>query len=159
MSGLCDRCNERSSHIVNSIAQLPELAAVAHLGYRQVCGPCYDDLLAEAGDAEEQQDDRRVQPRYRVSIKARVEGNGAHFEAFSEEMIVEEISRSGLRLRTARELEPGAVLKVLIPSHEVEATALVDVVWCESGQRSAGLKLIEPSESWDTLCQKHTPNE
>lgn len=157
MSGLCDRCNERSSHII-SIAHLPELAAVAHLGYRLVCGPCYDDLLAEAGDAEEQRDDRRAQPRYRVSIKALVEGNGAHYEAFSEEMIVEEISRSGLRLRTARELEPGTVLKVLIPSHEIEATALVDVVWSESGQRSAGLKLIEPSESWDALCQKHTPN-
>jgi hypothetical protein len=158
MSGVCERCNERSSHIVN-IAHLPELAAVAHLGYRQVCGPCYDDLVAEAGDAREQEEDRRSQPRYSVSIKARVEGNTAHLEAFSDEMVIEEISRAGLRLRTARELEPGAVLKVIVPAHEFEATALVDVVWTESGERRAGLKLMEPSESWDRLCQQFVGDE
>jgi hypothetical protein len=158
MSGLCDRCNERSSHIVN-IAHLPELIAVAHLGYRQVCSPCYDDLLTEADDAEEQVDDRRAEPRYKVSIMARVEGTTAHFEAFSDEMIVEEISLTGLRLHTARELEPGAVLKVVVPSHEFEATVLVDVVWSEAGQRSVGLKLTEPSETWKALCEQHTPEE
>ena len=156
MSALCDRCNERSSHIVN-IAHLPELRAVEHLGYRQVCSPCYDDLLAEAGDAEEQQqvDDRRVEPRYKVSLKALVEGNTAHFEAFSDEMLVEEISPGGLRLHTARELEPGTVLKLAVPSHDFEATVLVDVVWAEAGIRSVGLKLTEPSDSWQALCDKH----
>ena len=158
MSGLCDRCNERSSHIVN-IAHLPELSAVPHLGYRQVCSPCYDDLLTEADDVEEQVDDRRAEPRYKVSIKARVEGNTAHFEAFSDEMTVEEISRGGLRLHTARELEPGTVLKLVVPSHEFEATVLVDVVWVEAGLRSVGLKLTESSETWRMLCEQHAREE
>ena len=159
MSGLCDRCNERSSHIVN-IAHLPELTAVAHLGYRQVCSPCYDDLLTEADDAEEQQlDDRRAEPRYKVPIKARVEGNTVHFEAFSDEMVVEEISLGGLRLHTVRELEAGTVLKVVVPSHGIEITVLVDVVWSEAGLRSVGLKLTEPSETWKALCEEHTPEE
>src|SRR5262245_49407502 len=103
MSGTCDRCNERSSHLVN-IAQLPELAAVAHLGYRSVCTECYDDLLAEAGEVEEREEDRRAEARVKVSLKARVEGNTAHMDPFSDEMIIEEISPSGLRLHTAREL-------------------------------------------------------
>ena len=158
MSGLCDRCNERSSHIVN-IAHLPELIAVAHLGYRQVCSPCYDDLLTEADEAEEQVDDRRAEPRYKVSIKVRVEGNTAHFEAFSDEMMVEEISPAGLRLHTARELEPGTVLKLIVPSHEFEGIVLVDVVWSEAGQHSVGLKLTEPNETWKALCEQHTPEE
>ena|SRR6185295_5644636 len=158
MSGLCDRCNERSSHIVN-IAHLPELIAVEHLGYRQVCSPCYDDLLTEADDAEEQVDDRRVEPRFKVSLKARVEGNTAHFETFSDELMVEEISPAGLRLHTARELEPGTVLKLVVPSHEFEATVLVDVVWSEAGQRSVGLKLTEPSETWQMLCDQQTPED
>src|ERR1044071_1781253 len=104
MSGLCDRCNERSSHIVN-IAHLPELAAVEPLGYRLVCAPCYDDLLAEANEAKEQDEDRRAESRVKVSIKARVEGNTSHLESFSEEMIIEEISPSGLRLHTGREID------------------------------------------------------
>jgi len=74
MSGLCDRCNEKSSHLVN-ITRLPELAAVAHLGYRQVCAPCYDDLLAEANEVEDGDEDRRAELRATVAIKARVEGN------------------------------------------------------------------------------------
>ncbi|HKP85893.1 MAG TPA: PilZ domain-containing protein [Blastocatellia bacterium] len=150
MSGLCDRCNERTSHIVN-IAHLPELAAVAHLGYRQVCAACYDDLLAEANETEEGDEDRRAESRATVSIKARVEGNTAHLEPFSEEMIIEEISPSGLRLRTAREIEPGTVLKVAVPTYDFDATAIVEAVWREAGQRSVGLKLVEPSEVWERL--------
>src|SRR5215467_4511966 len=38
MTSECDRCSEKSSNIVN-ISHLPELAAVAHLGYRMVCAP------------------------------------------------------------------------------------------------------------------------
>jgi len=158
MSGFCDRCNERSSHIV-SITRLPELAAVAHLGYRQVCAPCYDDLLAEANEAEDRDEDRRAEPRAKVSIKARVEGNTTHLEAFSDEMLIEEISPSGLRLHTVREVDPGALLKVIVPAYEFEATAIVQTVWREMGQRSVGLKLVEAGEGWETLWQQHAPED
>ena len=158
MSGLCDRCNERTSHIVN-ISRLPELAPVAHLGYRQVCAPCYDDLLSEATEAEERGEDRRAESRAKVSIKARVEGNTSHLDAFSDEMIIEEISLSGLRLRTPREIDPGAVLRVSVPSYDFEATAIVQTVWREAGERCVGLKLIEPSEGWQRLWEENEPEE
>jgi len=154
MSGFCDRCNERTSQIVN-ITQLPELASVAHLGYRQVCAPCYDDLLAEANEAKEQDEDRRAEARVKVSLKARVEGNTSHLADFADEMNIEEISPSGLRLHTAHELEPGTLLKVSVPSHDVETTAIVESVWRDGGERFVGLKLIEPSEGWDKLWQQH----
>lgn len=154
MSGFCDRCNERTSHIVN-IAQLPELAAVAHLGYRQVCAPCYDDLVAEASEAEERDEDRRSEPRVKVSLKARVEGNTSHLDAFADEMSIEEISPSGLRLHTGRELDPGAVLKVSVPSYDFETTAIVESVWRDGSEHTIGLKLIEPSEGWEKLWQQH----
>lgn len=155
MSGLCDRCNERTSHIVN-IAHLPELAAVEHLGYRLVCAPCYDDLLAEANEAKEEDEDRRAEARVKVSMKARVEGNTSHLEAFSEEMMVEEISPSGLKLHTARELDPGAVLKISVPSYDFEATAIVEAVWREAGEHRVGLKLVEPSEAWERLWEENS---
>jgi PilZ domain len=158
MSGFCDRCNERTSHLVN-ISRLPELATVAHLGYRQVCSPCYDDLVAEAHEADEQDEDRRFEPRARVSIKARVEGNTSHLVAFSEEMTIEEISPSGLRFHTARELEPGAVVKISVPSHDFDATAIVQAVWRDAGQRSVGLKLVEPSDSWEKLWDQYAPEQ
>lgn len=155
MSGLCDRCNERTSHIVN-IAHLPELAAVEHLGYRMVCAPCYDDLLAEANETEESDEDRRAESRTKVSIKARVEGNTLRLEPFAEEMTIEEISPSGLRLHTARELEPGTVLKVSVPSYDFDVAAIVETVWREAGQRSVGLKLVEPSEGWERLWNENS---
>lgn len=161
MSGICDRCNERTSQIVN-ITQLPEVAGVAHLGYRQVCALCYDDLVAEANeakDSEERDEDRRAEPRVKVSMKARVEGNTAHLAAFADEMSIEEISPSGLRLHTAHDLEPGTLLKVMLPSHDVEATAIVESVWRDGIQHIVGLKLIEPSEGWEKLWQQHAPVE
>ena len=155
MSGLCDRCNERTSYIVN-IARLPELAAVEHLGYRMVCSPCYDDLLAEANETKETDEDRRAEPRVKVNIKAQVEGNTSHLEPFVEEMIIEEISLSGLRLHTARELEPGTVLKVAVPSYDFDVAAIVETVWRESGAHSVGLKLVEPSEGWERLWNENS---
>ena len=151
MSGLCDRCNERTSYIVN-IAHLPELAAVEHLGYRMVCSPCYDDLLSEASETEEAD----AEPRARVNIKAQVEGNTAHLEPFVEEMVIEEISLSGLRLHTARELEPGTVLKVTVPSYGFDVAAIVESAWREDGQRGVGLKLVEPNEGWERLWAKNS---
>jgi PilZ domain len=158
MSAFCDRCNEHTNQILK-IANLPEVAAVAHLGYRQVCAPCYDDLVAEATEIEGQDEDRRAEPRVKVSFKAQVEGNTAHLDPFTEEMDVVEISPSGLRLKTLREIEAGALLKISVPSHDFEAAALVEWVLVEEGQRSAGLKLVEPGEGWEKLWQQHAPSE
>lgn len=155
MSGICDRCNERASQIVN-IAHLPEVASVAHLGYRLVCAACYDDLVTEATESDEKRDeDRRAERRVKVSLKAHVEGNTSHLDAFSDEMNIEEISPSGLRLHTARELEPGALLKVSLPSYDFETTAIVESVWRDGGERSVGLKLVEQSEGWEKVWQNH----
>jgi hypothetical protein len=158
MSGLCDRCNEKTSHLVN-ITRLPELAAMAHLGYRQVCAACYDDLLAEANEVEDGDEDRRAELRATVSIKACVEGNTAHLSPFAEEMTIAEISPSGLRLHTAREVEPGAVLKVTVPSYDFDVTAIVEAIWRDGGERNVGLKLVEPSDSWLQLWDEHAPEE
>jgi PilZ domain len=158
MSGLCDRCNEKTSQIVN-ISRLPELAAIAHLGYRQVCAACYDDLLAEANEVEDADEDRRAEQRAKVSIRVRVEGNTSHLAPFAEEMIIEEISPSGLRLHTAREVEPGAVFKVTVPSYDFDVTAIVEAVWRDGGERNVGLKLVEPNDSWLQLWDEHAPEE
>lgn len=158
MSSFCDRCNEHTNQILK-IANLPEVAAVAHLGYRMVCAPCYDDLVAEATEVKGQDEDRRDEARVKVSLKARVEGNTTHLDAFSEEMNVIEISPSGLKLQTAREIEPGALLKVSVPSYDFEAAALVEWVLADEGQRSVGLKLVEPGEGWEQLWHEHAPDE
>jgi len=158
MSAFCDRCQEHTNQILK-IANLPEVAAVSHLGYREVCAPCYDDLVAEATEVEGQKEDRRDEPRVKVTLKALVEGNTSHLEAFSDEMNVVEISQSGLRLETAREIEPGALLKVSVPSYDFEAAALVEWVLRDEGQGSIGLKLVEPGEGWETLWQEHASKE
>ncbi len=158
MSAFCDRCNEHTNQILK-IANLPEVAAVAHLGYRQVCPPCYDDLVAESIEVKGQDEDRRAETRVKVSLTARVEGNTSHLDAFLEEMNVVEISPSGLRLQTVREIEPGALLKVSVPSYDFEAAALVEWVLPEEGQRIVGLKLVEPGEGWEKLWQDHAPQE
>ena len=158
MSAFCDRCQEHTNQILK-IANLPEVAAVSHLGYREVCAPCYDDLVAEATEIKGQDEDRRAEARVKVALKARVEGNTSHLEAFSDEMNVIEISPSGLRLQTAREIETGALLKVSVPDYDFEAAALVEWVAPDEGQRSVGLKLVEPGEGWETLWQQHATKE
>ena len=158
MSGVCDRCNEKSSQVVN-ITRLPELAAIAHLGYRLVCAPCYDDLLAEANEVKESDEDRRSEERVKVSIKTRVEGNTSHLAPFADDMVIEEISPSGMRLHTAREVEVGAVLKVIVPSFDFDVTAIVEVVWRDGGERAIGLKLVEASEGWQRLWEANAPEE
>jgi hypothetical protein len=158
MSSVCERCNERTSYIMN-IARLPELEPVAHLGYRQVCSACYDDLLAEANEVEELDEDRRQEDRVRVSIKAQVEGNTSTLEAFSEEMLIEEISLAGMRLHTARDIESGAILKVKVMAQDLEVTAIAESIWRDGGQRSVGLKLVEANENWEQLYYDHLPDE
>ena len=43
------------------------------------------------------------------------------------------------------------MLKVTIPSYDFEATAMVEAVWRDGGQRSVGLKLIEPNDGWQRV--------
>jgi PilZ domain-containing protein len=158
MSAFCDRCNEHANQILN-IANLPEVAAVAHLGYRQVCPPCYDDLVAESTEISGEKEDRRAEARVKVALKALVEGNTSHLDTFVDEIDVVEISPAGLRLQTTREIEAGALLKVSVPSYDFEAAALVEWVLPDGGQRTVGLKLVEPGEGWEKLWQEHAPAE
>jgi hypothetical protein len=108
MAGICDRCNEKTSQLIN-IAILPELRPVMHMGYRQVCSDCYDDLLEETKEADREAASG-ADSAIDVSFDARVEGNTSHLEPFSDEVLVEEITPSGLRFATSRELDTGAVL-------------------------------------------------
>lgn len=153
MAGLCDRCNEKSSHLMN-IGTMSEMAAAARLGYRNICTPCYDDLIAEARESDDREEDRRAEPRALVSIKANISGNTAHMDAFSEEIIIEEISPSGLRLRTARDVDVGAVLSVSVPSYDIQTSVIV--VWHDEGERCIGLRVVEPNDGWSRLWAAHS---
>jgi hypothetical protein len=153
MAGICDRCNERTSQLM-SIGPLPEMRAIMHLGYRQVCMDCYDDLLAEAREATERGEDD--DSRFDVSIPARVEGNTKHFEPFSDEMMIEEISRSDLWLRTSRDLDIGSLVKVIVPGYELEFAAIVEVVSKPPDDAGIELKLAEQSDGWDRLYRENS---
>jgi hypothetical protein len=148
MSGFCDRCNERTSQIIN-ITNLPEMAAAIKLGYRQICAACYEDLLAEF-----QVEDQSDEPRAQVRLRAQIEGNTSRFEPFCEEVIIEEISPSGLSLSTRYDLDPGAILKVKVLSYEIETTAIVESVWQDAGRRGVKLNLVESGEDWDRLWRE-----
>jgi hypothetical protein len=154
MAGICDRCSEKSSQLIN-ISIVPELRPIMHLGYRNVCPECYDDLLVEAknaGSLAEGESESAVV----VSIKATVSGNTSHLEAFQDETVVEEITAVGLTFATSRELDSGAILEVAVPSYGLEFTAIVEDVWQEGDQNVVDLKLVEPSEGWDKLWQDYS---
>ena len=93
----------------------------------------------------------------KVSLKARVDGNTTHMDAFSDEILIEEISPSGLRLHTMRDLDPGSIVKILVAG--IDAAAIVESVWRDAGQRAVGLKLVEPSDAWEKLWAQHAPEE
>ncbi|HUK90677.1 MAG TPA: hypothetical protein VLZ81_09785 [Blastocatellia bacterium] len=157
MAGICDRCNERTSQLIN-IAILPELGPVMYMGYRQVCTDCYDDLLAEAkegGGEPGSGADQAVD----VSIDARVEGNTSHLESFAEEVVIEEVTPLGLRFATSRELDTGAVLKIIIPSYGLEFTAITEAVWQDGDQNVVDLNLVEQSEGWDKLWRDYSKDQ
>src|SRR5215813_7119294 len=153
MAGICDRCSEKSSQLIN-ISIVPDLRPIMHLGYRNVCPDCYDDLLLEArdaGPAGESESESVV-----VSINARVSGNTTHLEAFQDDTVVEEITAVGLTFATSRELDSGAILEVAVPSYNLEFTAIVEEVWQEGDQNLVDLKLVEPSDGWDKLWRDYS---
>jgi len=154
MAGICDRCSEKSSQLIN-ISIVPDLRPIMHLGYRHVCPECYDDLLdeaREAGPVAEAESESAVV----VSINAKVSGNTAHLEAFQDDTVVEEITAVGLTFATSRELDSGAILEVAVPSYNLEFTAIVEEVWQEGDQNLVDLKLVEPSDGWDKLWRDYS---
>ena len=153
MAGICDRCSEKSSQLIN-ISIVPDLRPIMHLGYRNVCPDCYDDLLVEAreaGPVAEGESEAVV-----VSINARVSGNTAHLEAFQDETVVEEITAVGLTFATSRDLDSGAILEVAVPSYGLEFTAIVEDIWQEGDQNVVDLKLVEPNDGWDKLWRDYS---
>ncbi|HEY6328106.1 MAG TPA: hypothetical protein VI756_02130 [Blastocatellia bacterium] len=157
MAGICDRCSERTSQLIN-IAILPELGSVMHMGYRQVCTDCYDDLVAEAKEAGGDLPSG-AEWAIDVSIDARVEGNTSHLESFAEEVMIEEITPNGFRFATSRDLDTGAVLKITVPSYGLEFTAIAESVWQDGDQNVIDLKLAEQSEGWDRLWRDYSEGE
>ena len=158
MAGICDRCTEKTSQLIN-IAHLPEMAPVMHLAYRQVCPDCYDDLLAEAKEDAGGENLSEDEPYVEVEIPARVSGNTSHLDAFSDEMTIEEITKSGLLVRTSRDLDPGALLNVVVPSYALEFAAIVDEVSAESDHNLVDLKLVEQSDGWDRLWRDYSSGD
>ena len=158
MAGICDRCNEKTSQLMN-IAILPEMASVIHLGYRNVCMDCYDDLLAEAKEDLTGGGAEGAEPAVGVSIRARVEGNTSHLDPFSDETIIEEITPTGLTFSTNRGLDAGAVLKIGVPSYGLEITAIVEDVFSEDNLNTVDLKLVEQNEGWDKLWSDYSSGQ
>jgi hypothetical protein len=156
MAGICDRCSEKSSQLIN-IAIVAELRPIMHLGYRNVCPDCYDDLMVEAREAGPGADTETE--AVAVSINARIIGNTTHLEPFQDETVVEEITAAGLTFATRRELDTGAILEVAVPSYGLEFTAIVEDVWQEGEENVVDLKLVEPSEGWDKLWRDYSSTD
>src|SRR5262249_4285753 len=98
-----------------------------------------------------------------VAISAQVSGNTSHLDPFSDEMTIEEITKTGLLVRTSRELDAGALLKVVVPSYGLEFAAIVDEISPDSDHNVVDnlvdLKLVEQSEGWDKLWQDYSGGE
>jgi len=157
MHTFCDRCNEAADHPIG-ITDDPELAEIARdLGYRSVCSGCYDDLLAEVAETRELHgdDDRRSEERVPASLPLMLEpadGSGAR-----QEVVTEDVSPSGVRVRGVRSIATGSVVRLSTDGGaDADAIAIVEVVWHEVDGLHAGLRLVETSESWRRLIQQRT---
>jgi PilZ domain-containing protein len=158
MQLFCDRCNEAADHPI-SITSDPELAEIARdLGYRNVCPGCYDDLLIEAGEAREHQaDDRRSEHRVAAQVPLRVSPAGG---GESHTTMTEDISDNGAQIRASTALHAGEVVRLEAAGGNVEAFAIVEVIWADGDALRAGLRLVETSESWQQLvrdCESKQP--
>lgn len=151
MQTYCDRCNEAADHPIGitSVAELADLAR--DLGYRNVCPGCYDDLLIEAAEARQHQtDDRRSERRVASHVPVRIlpASGGDPLETTTED-----ISEGGTQIRTHARLDVGAVVRVETADGSADAMALVEVVWHDGELLRAGLRLVEPSDSWTELVR------
>jgi hypothetical protein len=156
MHTYCDRCNEPADHPID-VKDDPELAdLVRDLGYRSVCGGCYDDLVVEAREAREQQaDDRRAEHRAAAHVPIRLEPSDG---SDPQETVTEDISESGAQIRVASGLEPGTVVRLSTSKRDAVAVAIVEVVWRDGDALRAGLRLVEASESWSEMVREHLAN-
>jgi hypothetical protein len=148
----CDRCNEAVDHPIG-ITQDPELSEIAKdLGYRSVCSGCYDDLVAEVAEMRELHGDgdRRHEPRIAASLRLCLEpadGSGP-----AQEVVTDDVSTSGVRVRGVRAIEPGSVVRISADgSGDADAIAIVELVWQDDDGMHAGLRLVDASESWSRL--------
>jgi hypothetical protein len=151
MHTYCDRCNEPADHPIG-VTDDPELAGLARdLGYRNVCGGCYDDLVVEAREAREQQaDDRRAEHRVSAHLAVRLEPTDG---GPPQETVTEDISESGAQVRVVGGIEAGTVVRVSAAERGADAVAIVEVVWRDGDALRAGLRLVEASESWAELVR------
>ena len=151
MQLFCDRCNEAADHPI-PITSDPELAEIARdLGYRNVCPGCYDDLLIEAGEAREHQaDDRRSEHRVAAQVTIRVSPAGG---GESHTTVTEDISDNGAQIRANAALHAGEVVRLEAAGGNIEAFAIVEVIWHDGDALRAGLRLVEMSESWQQLVR------
>lgn len=156
MQTYCDRCNETVDHPIGITAD-PELKELAlELGYRSVCSGCYDDLLAEAAESRELHGDgdRREEARIPVAISLTLEpidGSGER-----QAVVAEDISHTGVRVRGVRHLDRGSVVRLTTDgTSDVDAVAIVEIVWRDGETMHAGLHLVEESESWTRVVAEH----
>jgi hypothetical protein len=149
MHTFCDRCNEVVDQPIG-ITRDPELAEIARdLGYRSVCSGCYDDLLAEVAEAIELHGsgDGRAEERVlanKALLLELADGSGPR-----QEVLTEDFSASGVRVRGVHAIDPGAVVRLSTSgASDADAVAIVEAVWHEADGLHAGLRLVETSDSW-----------
>jgi len=157
MQGFCDSCEESADHLydLTRLAEFKEV--VRRLNYRKVCQICYDDLYDEIKN-QQTDADRRVEIRYPLRLRCNVEGINREGQKFVEQTFTEDVSASGARITIQQELESGSVLNLQVPELDFEAAVIIELMWRDGGNSSAGLKLAEKNEGWAKLIveQAHT---
>jgi hypothetical protein len=153
MLGLCDSCEENADHLFD-LTRLPEFhGVVKRLNYRKVCQVCYDDLYDDVKNQESQKD-RRSETRYPLKLKLSLSGVDRKGQKFSEESFTTDVSLSGARIGITHQVEPGSVLNVVVPDLGVEATVIIEIMWQDGESKTAGIKLVDVSESWSNMVSK-----
>ncbi len=154
MQGLCDSCEERVDHLID-LTRLQEFRTVVRrMNYRKVCSICYDDLYEEIRQEQAATDERRSETRYWMRLSIVIEGTDKEGKRFSEKVYTEDVSNTGARIHTSRQLEKGAVLTMKVPELNFETPVLVELVWQDINGKAAGLKLTEESSEWKQMVQE-----
>lgn len=155
MQGLCDSCEERVDHLID-LTRLQEFRTVVRrMNYRKVCRICYDDLYEEIRQEQSATNERRNETRYWMRLSLVIEGTDKEGKRFSDKVYTEDVSNTGARIHTSRQLEKGAVLTMKIPELDFETPVLVELVWQDANGKAAGLKLTEDNAEWRQMVQEH----